>query len=107
MFPPVPAFYAKLDSLEAMVDQTVGRVLDLFGSTRRSCGAGPGFARPPRTEPSSTAAAGKYWFGTVGAMYTAAFTPPAVPSSAQSAAGAGAFPQRQTMRSPAPRTVSW
>jgi 4-hydroxy-3-polyprenylbenzoate decarboxylase len=31
VFPPVPAFYAKLESLEAMVDQTVGRVLDLFG----------------------------------------------------------------------------
>jgi polyprenyl P-hydroxybenzoate/phenylacrylic acid decarboxylase-like protein len=30
IFPPVPAFYAKLDSLDAMVDQTVGRVLDLF-----------------------------------------------------------------------------
>lgn len=30
VFPPVPAFYAKLDSLDAMVDQTVGRVLDLF-----------------------------------------------------------------------------
>jgi 4-hydroxy-3-polyprenylbenzoate decarboxylase len=26
----VPAFYAKLDSLDAMIDQTVGRVLDLF-----------------------------------------------------------------------------
>jgi 4-hydroxy-3-polyprenylbenzoate decarboxylase len=31
IFPPVPAFYAKLDGLEAMVDQTVGRVLDLYG----------------------------------------------------------------------------
>jgi len=31
VFPPVPAFYAGLDSIEAMVDQTVGRVLDLFG----------------------------------------------------------------------------
>jgi len=30
VFPPVPAFYARPDSLEAMVDQTVGRVLDLF-----------------------------------------------------------------------------
>jgi flavin prenyltransferase len=30
IFPPVPAFYAKLDSLESMIDQTVGRVLDLF-----------------------------------------------------------------------------
>lgn len=29
--PPVPAFYARPDSLEAMVDQTVGRALDLFG----------------------------------------------------------------------------
>ena len=28
--PPVPAFYAKPESLEAMVDQTIGRVLDLF-----------------------------------------------------------------------------
>jgi 4-hydroxy-3-polyprenylbenzoate decarboxylase len=26
----VPAFYARLDSLDAMIDQTVGRVLDLF-----------------------------------------------------------------------------
>ena len=30
IFPPMPSFYAKLESLEAMVDQTVGRVLDLF-----------------------------------------------------------------------------
>jgi flavin prenyltransferase len=29
--PPVPAFYAAPDSLDAMVTQTVGRVLDLFG----------------------------------------------------------------------------
>lgn len=28
--PPVPAFYAKPDSLEDMIDHTVGRVLDLF-----------------------------------------------------------------------------
>jgi 4-hydroxy-3-polyprenylbenzoate decarboxylase len=28
--PPVPAFYAKPDSIEAMVDHTVGRVLDMF-----------------------------------------------------------------------------
>lgn len=31
IFPPVPAFYAGLDSIEAMVDQTVGRVLELVG----------------------------------------------------------------------------
>lgn len=29
--PPVPAFYAQLQSLDDMVDHTVGRVLDLFG----------------------------------------------------------------------------
>ncbi len=29
--PPVPAFYARPESLDEMVDQTVGRVLDLFG----------------------------------------------------------------------------
>ena len=31
IFPPMPAFYSKSDSLSAMVDETVGRVLDLFG----------------------------------------------------------------------------
>jgi flavin prenyltransferase len=31
VYPPVPAFYAKPASLEEMVDQTLGRVLDLFG----------------------------------------------------------------------------
>lgn len=31
IFPPVPAFYVGLDGLDAMVDQTVGRVLELIG----------------------------------------------------------------------------
>ena len=31
VYPPVPAFYARPASLEDMVDQTLGRVLDLFG----------------------------------------------------------------------------
>lgn len=31
IFPPMPAFYNKSDSLAAMVDETVGRVLDFFG----------------------------------------------------------------------------
>lgn len=31
VYPPVPAFYAKPESIDAMVDHTVGRVLDLFG----------------------------------------------------------------------------
>ncbi|MGR8979997.1 MAG: UbiX family flavin prenyltransferase [Gammaproteobacteria bacterium] len=31
IFPPMPAFYNKSDSLSAMVDESVGRVLDMFG----------------------------------------------------------------------------
>lgn len=31
VFPPVPAFYLGLDSLDAMIDQTVGRMLELLG----------------------------------------------------------------------------
>jgi 4-hydroxy-3-polyprenylbenzoate decarboxylase len=31
VYPPVPAFYAKPATLDEMVDQTLGRVLDLFG----------------------------------------------------------------------------
>ncbi|RLA17749.1 MAG: 3-octaprenyl-4-hydroxybenzoate carboxy-lyase [Gammaproteobacteria bacterium] len=31
IFPPVPAFYAGLESLDDMVGHTVGRILDLFG----------------------------------------------------------------------------
>lgn len=31
VYPPVPAFYAKPQSLDDMVNHTVGRVLDLFG----------------------------------------------------------------------------
>jgi len=30
IFPPMPAFYSKTDSLAAMVNETVGRVLDMF-----------------------------------------------------------------------------
>lgn len=31
IYPPVPAFYCKLQSIEEMVDQTLRRVLELFG----------------------------------------------------------------------------
>ncbi len=45
IFPPVPSFYAQLESLDAMVEQTVGRVLDLFdidaGIVRRWQGLHP------------------------------------------------------------------
>jgi 4-hydroxy-3-polyprenylbenzoate decarboxylase len=51
--PPLPAFYAGLTSLEEMVDQSVGRSLDLFGLSwkpvRRwgqDIGPGPGDKGP-------------------------------------------------------------
>jgi 4-hydroxy-3-polyprenylbenzoate decarboxylase/2,5-furandicarboxylate decarboxylase 2 len=31
IYPPLPAFYSKNNSIAAMVDETVGRVLDMFG----------------------------------------------------------------------------
>ena len=34
--PPLPAFYAKPLTMDEMIDQSVGRVLDLFGLSRRS-----------------------------------------------------------------------
>jgi len=46
VFPPVAAFYAGLDSLDDMVDQTVARVLDVVGIdaaiVRRWCGVAAG-----------------------------------------------------------------
>lgn len=32
IYPPMPAFYNKSDSLKAMVDEGVGRILDMFGA---------------------------------------------------------------------------
>ena len=49
--PPVPAFYAKPASLDEMIDQTLGRVLDLFGFETgkvRRWGEEPLRARPHR-----------------------------------------------------------
>ena len=46
--PPVPAFYAKPQSLDEMIDQTLGRMLDLFGldaGTVRRWGEEPGAGR--------------------------------------------------------------
>jgi flavin prenyltransferase len=54
--PPVPAFYAKPLSLEAMIDHTLGRVLDLFGldagTVHRWGEPAEPAAPPPRTKPS-------------------------------------------------------
>jgi len=48
--PPVPAFYAKPANLEAMVDHTLGRVLDLFGLDTGTVERW-GEPRPPGVEP--------------------------------------------------------
>ena len=54
--PPVPAFYARPDSLDQMVDHTLGRVLDLFdidaGAIRRW--AGPASGRSSTAEAPTT-----------------------------------------------------
>ena len=48
VYPPVPAFYARPESLAQMVDQTLGRVLDLFdidiNMVQRWSGLGPRLA---------------------------------------------------------------
>lgn len=49
--PPVPAFYARPQSIDEMVDHTLGRVLDLFGldaGTVKRWGAESGKVRPIR-----------------------------------------------------------
>jgi 4-hydroxy-3-polyprenylbenzoate decarboxylase len=55
--PPVPAFYAKPTSLAEMIDQTLGRALDLFGleaGTVRRWGEPPAAGeRPLRSKPRS------------------------------------------------------
>ena len=53
--PPVPAFYAKPQTLEEMIDQTLGRILDLFdletGLVRRWGEAPVDEERPLRSKP--------------------------------------------------------
>jgi 4-hydroxy-3-polyprenylbenzoate decarboxylase len=44
--PPVPAFYAAPDSIDAMVTQSVGRVLDLFGIDTGAVRRWNGMTRP-------------------------------------------------------------
>ena len=53
--PPVPAFYAKPQTIDEMIDQTLGRILDLFGidagTVRRWGEPGKGGAPPMRAKP--------------------------------------------------------
>jgi flavin prenyltransferase len=53
--PPVPAFYAKPQTIEEMIDQTLGRILDLFGldagTVRRWGESAEPSRRPLRAKP--------------------------------------------------------
>ena len=53
--PPVPAFYAKPQTIDEMIDQTLGRILDLFGidtgTVRRWGEPSEEGARPLRAKP--------------------------------------------------------
>ncbi len=45
IFPPVPAFYQKPDSVQALIDHTVGRVIDLLGMPQQLAPAWTGLPR--------------------------------------------------------------
>jgi 4-hydroxy-3-polyprenylbenzoate decarboxylase len=54
--PPVPAFYAKPQTLDEMMDHSLGRLLDLFGfdsGTVRRWGEAPASAKPDTAEPQN------------------------------------------------------
>jgi 4-hydroxy-3-polyprenylbenzoate decarboxylase len=54
--PPVPAFYAKPQTLDEMIDHSLGRLLDLFGfdsGTVRRWGEAPASAKPDTAEPQN------------------------------------------------------
>ena len=52
IFPPVPAFYSKVETIDAMVNHTVGRVLDLFDVQHDSIARWQGM-RLPRAKRAS------------------------------------------------------
>ena len=47
IFPPVPAFYSKAKTIDAIVDHTVGRVLDLFDVHNDNIARWQGMQTPP------------------------------------------------------------
>lgn len=51
VYPPVPAFYARPESLEQMVDHTLGRVLDLFDIPTGAVSRWQGLAADNTKEP--------------------------------------------------------
>ena len=51
VYPPVPAFYARPESLEQMVDHTLGRVLDLFEIETKAVSRWGGLNSIRNTEP--------------------------------------------------------
>jgi 4-hydroxy-3-polyprenylbenzoate decarboxylase len=55
VFPPVPAFYNRPQTIEALVDHTVGRVLDLFAIEQALSPAWAGLRAQPPIDPSREA----------------------------------------------------
>jgi len=51
VYPPVPAFYARPESLEQMVDHTLGRVLDLFDIETKAVGRWGGLKSTKNSDP--------------------------------------------------------
>ena len=58
IFPPVPAFYSKVKTIDAIVNHTVGRVLDLFDVHHDSIARWQGM-QAPRAKGAATPPAGK------------------------------------------------
>jgi polyprenyl P-hydroxybenzoate/phenylacrylic acid decarboxylase-like protein len=58
IFPPVPAFYGKVKTIDAVVNHTVGRVLDLFDVHQDNIARWQGM-RAPATRKSSARSKGK------------------------------------------------
>jgi 4-hydroxy-3-polyprenylbenzoate decarboxylase len=50
MFPPVPAFYTRPETLEEVVEQSVGRILDCFGIETGEFDRWDGFGGPKKKE---------------------------------------------------------
>ena len=46
IFPPVPAFYSRVETIDAMVNHTVGRVLDMFDVQHDSIARWQGMRAP-------------------------------------------------------------
>ena len=59
IFPPVPAFYSKVKTIDAIVNHTVGRVLDLFDVRHENIARWHGMQASVAKTPAKTRAIGR------------------------------------------------